>query len=239
MRQAGWDSGWHLDAHGEVIGFSLLGDACTEHEIGIQPLRSALGMGSVFHHGLSDRTNTRVPTVCEFHTYTQPDGTPAAWLLVQDRPYHAGATSDPQVPPVLERECRFYDAGSLLRSDNEDERRRAEHRAKFAAAWDDSGFFIHVRTAGYVDRLKKMAKAIEEHDLALGGKLIDTNHSARFLVGGLTLVRASRVDPAIAQRVLEEDQSALRRDQKAAEVMPDLVATLKAAGKRWFAFRCS
>lgn len=235
MRQAGWNSGWHLDAHGEVIGFSLLGDACTEHEIGVRPLREALGMGRVFHEGLKDRTNTKVPSVFEFHTYTQSDGTPAAWLLVQGRNLHEPLPPGSALPKYLERECHFYHGGSLLTSSNDRERQQAQHREKFAASWDEQGFLVHVRTAGYVDRLKKMAQAIQQHDLALGGKLVKNEGLTRAFVGGLTLVRASRVDPLVAQRVLEEDQREHRLDQKAAEVMPDLVATLKAAGKRWFA----
>lgn len=230
MRQAGWDSGWHLDSHGEVIGFSLHGDSCTEHEVGISELKACLGMKKAPYNGIADRVNTRIPQGFAFQTYQDKDGNPAACLLVNDRMDPSGLD-----PANSFSEARFRTA-STFRSRNDEERARDEHRERFGAAWDSEGFFIRVKGQGYVDRLSKMAKAIENHDLTLGGYLIEETYMpGKTQVGGLTFARASKVSAKMAEELLAKDQSRLRLDTAAATILPGLTVTLQKAGKRWFA----
>lgn len=218
MRRAGPYSGWHLNPNGDVIGFSLHGDACAEHEWGVQPLKEALGTKERFENGLADRVNTRMPPAFKFETYTLPNGTPAAWLLLGDSAAKRWLERDPDMA-WIQKEAFFRDT-PYASSDDPD----------FAAAWGAEGCFVHVRELGNVNRLKAMAKAVEAHDLAFGGSLVDDRR-----VGGLTLVRASKVSPELAAKALADDQVGVRLRAAAAKVQPALEATLKRAGKSWMA----
>lgn len=233
MRRAGWDSGWHLDQHGEVIGFSLHGDACTEHEVGISEFKEELGLPKAFENGLADRVNTRIPASFRFETYDD-HGEPAALLLISS---HARFNEgEPATPHYMASETSFRTGFGGRGSEREQQ--EARHRERFAGAWDSSGFLLRVKGKGYVDRLAKMAKALETHDLALGGYLIEDKRDRKpgeAPVGGLTLVRASRVNPELAEKLLAKDQSDARLRAAANEVLPGLTSTLKASGKLWFA----
>jgi hypothetical protein len=230
MRRAGYESGWHLTKDGDVLGFSLLGDFCTEHEIGVRPLKEALGVPRHFERGIADRVNTKQPPAFRLETYTDTDGRPAALMLIGSADYARLVEPNAELVGWVARETEFrapFD--SAMRTNPKEARARAD----FAAAWDENGCLVRVRGLGNVHRLQKMAQALETNDLAFGGALVGKDTVQR--VGGLTFVRASKVDPEIQEEVLQQDQKEGRLQAAADEILPNLKADLKAQGKNWFA----
>lgn len=222
MRRAGYDSGWHINDNGEVIGFSLHGNACTEHECGVKGLRSAMGVATPFRNGVSDRVNTQLPNTFRFFEVTH-EGQPTAWLMVSDHRYPPTATLDTMSSDGL----RF----SNFRKDREN--KHEAEKDDFVGAWDSNGFLVGVRGQGNIDRLKKMAKAFETQQAAFGNALIGEDPRTR--VGGLTIVRANQVAPEMAAKALAEDQEAKRLLDASDSIKPQLEELLKAAGKSWYA----
>lgn len=229
MRRAGSESGWHLTKTGDTLGFSLHGDTCTEHEVGVGPLKSALGVPDHFENGLTDRVNTRLPPAFRFETYTTADGKPAAKLLVGSPRYHRVMAEDVDFIGYMSKELDFRPP-YISRLDDP---KVASARADFSAAWDEDGCIVHVRGLGNVHRLQSMARSFEANDVAFGSKLVGKNPAQR--IGGLTFVRASKVDPDLLAETLREDQAEVRLRAAADLVLPQLKADLRAAGKNWFA----
>lgn len=230
MRHSGHESGWHLNAHGDVLGFSLHWNGCTEHEMGVQPLKESLGVPARFENGLTDRTATKQPATVHFQE-DMLNGTPTAWLLVSSElPARLGLTGQDAQAWFL-RSLSFQEPRIVGRETPED----AQARADFQSAWDSEGFVVRVRGLGNVNRLKVMHKAFQAQDVAFGADLVGAD--SRVEVGGLTFVRASKVNPALAQAALDKDQGDVRLRDAAAQVQPALEKTLKAAGKTWFALK--
>ena len=90
-------------------------------------------------------------------------------------------------------------------------------------------FYVHARGAENVARLADLHARIQANDLALA----DPGGMGFAQRSGLALVVPSRLDPAIAQQVLEDDRAEARL--QAAAQATGIAETLKAAGKGWYA----
>jgi hypothetical protein len=240
MRRAGYESGFLLTKDGDILGVSLHGDMCSEHEVGIKDLKGALGTAETFEHGLVDRVNTRLPPAFQFETYTLPDGTPAAWLMGGDLRYarELAAILPGQIkkfPPLLHQEAHFIDRSSVLGPPTPEKIKQAQARTHFAGAWDSAGFLIHVRQLDNVNHLRALADAFTQNDIAFGGALLKNDPDQNEKIGGLTFVRASKISPEAAAAVLFEDQRKVRLALAADQVLPELKKELLAANKRWHA----
>ena len=200
----------------QVVGISLGGDYCYEHEEPIWPLRGAFRIPD---NALGlDRFMARVFPAPLVMTGTV-DRKPAILLY-----FSVSERNMQKFQQMVDAHvnCRNLAAELWLLGGSSDD--------AFSAAWDKYAFGILARGKENVAKLKAVLKMWEDQDLCI----LHGRHGP-FGKGGLTIVRASAFSEEEKAEMLERDQDA-RRLQAAAE-KTGIAKKLKKAGLGWHALQ--
>ncbi len=232
MRRAFADMGWLTSPESSAVyGFSLGYDFCGEHEYGARFIKQALGIAeSEAPQGVPDRTMTQVPQALRFFAFEHRSRDkrfkrtmPAALLVCADR--HLPETVDNEnMPELLRRLDVSFDADFAADKTWYDSKKH-----DVVCAWSAyGGFAILVRGQENVQHLTDLHEAFQACAVSVADPSI-----MGFKRKALALVMNDRLDPKVAQDVLEKDQAYLRLLTAAKDT--GIEAVLAAAGLKWYA----
>ena len=214
MRRSTHDITFIQADDGTTLGIGLGFDFCAEHEFGIKGIKEGLGLTG--DDGLPGRTMTKLPPVIAFHPFKRTPRKPrgatkalpkeaCAYLVVSNSRSDTPDESK-NIKDVLACLCRD---GMNFYTEKHDSYYRPE-RDDVLAAWDSDGFAVVVRGDDNVKKLKEIADALANQDLAI---LSPT--SAGFSQGGLGAFIASRIPEEVKKNMLEADLDQKRLEKAA------------------------
>ena len=206
MREAYLNKEWLTTPKGEFIGVRLGSDFCTEHETGIEIVKSSFGIlgrkdsdSEVI--GIERRRTRRVPP--EFMEFEKDGFTGIGFYFSRQ-------------PSWIKH--LFDEGASNLKLKNNN---------VFSSYWASDGFLLVARPDD-AGKIKELTDAIKRLDLAifLGGKLAFSN-------GGLILSIVSRMPGEIIDAMKKGDESNRRLKEETEKT--GIRKKLNAAGKEFFA----
>lgn len=199
--QPGNDPGVILD-DGILVGVYLSADATSEHEWGIDGIRSNFGIDKT-QPGILSRKVTRNHPSLQWVEW--PDGS-CGFGTFSEHEVKSG-----KVPYGLDRFPSKWD--------DDDER----HEGDIAGAWDGSTFGVRVKPE-HRDGLKALCDAFATGDIVImiGGGPVE------FAAHGLIICRHSALPPSVNEDILKKQEEA--REVAAYEASTDIKTRLRKAG---------
>ena len=197
MRSSYHDKSWITisDDDTNVIGINLGYDRCSEHEWGIKPILSQMGVTPGRGLGIERHRIRQTPEGLTFTEFKMKGKGRRSRKIVR-----LATLSLNNYPEHPVQALPF-----ALSSPEEDDSKSGGHNL-IGASWDEQGFVVTVMGADNVARLKQIHQAI----LAGDGCISLSSLSNPFSGSGLCLTIASKVPQEVAQNALQEDESAQR-----------------------------
>lgn len=190
-----------IDADGRTVGVSLSADAKSEHEWGIDGIRSRFGIDKTLP-GLRSKKITKVPANLRWVDWD--DGTCGFGVFSA---YEAPSTA--KVPYGLD-----YFRGGIAKPKNV---------GQIAGAWDEQSFGVRV-SADLREQLRFVFDGFAANDICImigGGSVVFAAH-------GLMIVRHSLMPEGVDQQLLEKQKEA--QEIKDYEAESGIKERLRAAG---------
>jgi hypothetical protein len=221
MRRGSQGKEIHRLEDGTLLGINLGADYCSEHEWGIERLRSDYGMNDAAD-GIARRQVTRVPadhilfdTINLKQTdYTSRKTSRSKWhgLLSFAYPLPVALGNDPKLSDDVVQRCELNPYGDDA----------------ITGAWDERSFGFLVKDESVT---AEIYSAIQRHDLCIG--LFNGASWNPFSRSGLGLLIASRIPQSVRDLWLESDRDGWRLKEAAAAT--GIAERLKKAGRNYFA----
>lgn len=231
MRQATHDTGWMVGNTGQLLGFSLGYDYCSEHEHGNPFLQRKMGITQKkFPIGVEDRAMTKVPEKLGFvkYDYLSKDkrfkkSMPSALLFC------TSATDYETNPPTIGLELAKWLDVNFFVDCFADTKWYKPDRHDIQCVWSETGgFAINVRGAENVERLEALHLAMGNCKVSLAAGTI-----TGFLRTSWSLVFNDNISEEQKALVKNADQAHFDLYQSLEDT--GLEKTLTSRGKRWYA----
>lgn len=184
MRKAYHKAGFIEDS-GKVIGISLGYDYCAEHEIGINHIKEALGIGTNTKAAKKDPwVRHQVTKFPDANVITSFSKSEAALCFIE---------SERQAKYITEYQPDYIKKNTAL---------SLYGNEKLATAWDHASFGIHVKGKENVEKLKVIYEAFQRCDIAQGVK-----NDGPFGGSGLVFIIESEIQEELKEQTREEHRS--------------------------------